>query len=164
MHIFVGNLAYAAKNEDIKKLFETFGEVATVSLKKKSGGNPRGFGFLEMPNDAKAQAAIAELNGKDFMGRPLIVTPKRPAVEKPKKDYKEIKRKRQEAKAAAMSAPVVVDVSVAKPEIKPKPRKDLPRRDHARRPKVSENRRGDGQAAPWKKKPGEVKKKFKTSR
>ena len=130
MHLFVGNLPYAAKNEDIKKLFEAFGEVAAISLKKKSGGNPRGFGFLEMPDDAKAEAAIAGLNGKDFMGRPLIVTPKRPAVEKPKKDYKEIKRKRQEAKAAVMSAPVVVDTSVAKPEIKPKPRKDALKRDH----------------------------------
>lgn len=159
MKIFVGNLNFGATNEDVKKLFEAFGAVTAVSLKKKSGGNPRGFGFVEMSDYEMALKAIAELNGKDFMGRPLVVMPKRPTPDKPRKDYKEIKRKKQEAKLAA-SQPI--SIAEDAPVIRPKRPASAPRR--SRGPKVWEKRKGTGKSAPWKKKPGGVKKTFPKSR
>ena len=55
----------------LKVIFEAFGAVSSVKIKKKSGKNSRGFGFVSMPDDLQAQAAIAGLQGKEFMGRPL---------------------------------------------------------------------------------------------
>ncbi len=75
MHnIFVKNLAFTATRADIKKLFETYGIVANAMIKEKRQGKSMGFGFIEMPNEGEKNKAIAELNGKDFMGRPLTVS------------------------------------------------------------------------------------------
>ena len=95
MNIFVGNLSFLATEEDVKKIFEAFGIVASVSIKKKSGQNSRGFGFVSMPDELQAQAAITGLQNKEFMGRPLSVSAQRPKAVKPKKDYKEIKKLRE---------------------------------------------------------------------
>src|SRR5208282_585160 len=114
-NIFVGNLSFLATEEDVKKIFEAFGIVASVSIKKKSGKNSRGFGFVGMPDDLQAQAAIAGLQDKEFMGRPLSVSEERPKPVKPKKDYKEIKRLRLEAKnkpAAAFVAPIIPEKEI----------------------------------------------------
>lgn len=82
MNIFVGNLAHASTEDDLRKEFEAFGVVSKVSiLKDKFTGAPRGFGFVEMNSDAEAQAAMSALNGKDFMGRPLSVNEARPKTE-----------------------------------------------------------------------------------
>jgi len=82
MNIFVGNLSREATDEDLRKLFEAFGEVATANvIKEKFGGQPRGFGFVEMPAKAAAQTAITELNGKEFMGRALNVNEARPRAD-----------------------------------------------------------------------------------
>lgn len=80
MNIFVGNLSFDAAGGDVKKLFEGFGKVASaviVTRKEKKGPKPRGFGFVEMPDESQARGAIAALNGKEFMGRVLKVNPAR---------------------------------------------------------------------------------------
>ncbi len=82
MNIFVGNLSFEAKEADVYKLFTGFGSVAFVSIvMEKKGKKSRGFGFLQMPDEQQAQAAIAALNGKEFMGRPLNVELARPKPE-----------------------------------------------------------------------------------
>ena len=74
MNIFVGNLSFDATQGDVSKLFEGFGSVASVVIMmQKDGKKSRGFGFVEMLDDQQAQAAIAALGGKEFMGRPLNV-------------------------------------------------------------------------------------------
>lgn len=164
MNIFVGNLSFSATENDVKAFFEAFGAVSLVRIKKKSGKNSRGFGFVTMPDDLQAQAAIDGLQGKDFMGRPLAVSVQRPKPVKPKKDYKEIKRLRQEAKnkpIAVFEAPVI-------PEKEVSPRKKV--REEAKKfaqpsgAQAWEKRKGRGTAKPWKKKPGGVNKKFKHAR
>ncbi len=160
MQIFIGNLPYTATEEDIKKLFGAFGAVVSVSLKKKSGGDPRGFGFVDMPDDAHAQAAITGLESKEFMGRALSVSVRRPSLEKPKKDYKAIKKARLEAKLKAEQPLELVENLPEVKAVRPKHAKYSGRRG----PKVWEKRQGTGKANAWKKKPGGVKKKFRTQR
>ncbi|MDO8748819.1 MAG: hypothetical protein Q7J72_06900 [Candidatus Omnitrophota bacterium] len=78
MNIFVGNLSFDVAGDDIKKLFEGFGKVASaviVTRKEKKTPKARGFGFVEMPDEPQALAAIAALSGKEFMGRVLKVNP-----------------------------------------------------------------------------------------
>ena len=85
MNLFVGNLPHAASEEDLRKHFEPFGVISKVSiLTDKFTGTPRGFGFVEMASKAEADAAIAGLNGKDFMGRALNVNEARPKTETPR--------------------------------------------------------------------------------
>ena len=161
MNIFVGNLPFSATEADVKTVFEAFGVVTFVTIKKKSGKNLRGFGFVSMPDETQAEAAIAGLQGKDFMGKPLDVSAERPKPVKPKKDYKEIKRLRQEAK----NKPPAVFVAPVIPEKKAGPGKKV--REEVKRfsqPAGSQTwvkRKGRGTAKPWKKKPGGVNKKFR---
>jgi len=84
MNIFVGNLSFDANEDDVKKLFEGFGNVASVVIvmrKEKKAPKSRGFGFVQMPDEQQALAAIAALNGKEFMGRVLDINPARPKTE-----------------------------------------------------------------------------------
>lgn len=82
MNIYVGNLSRDVREEDLQETFKAFGEVESVSIvKDKFTGESRGFGFVEMPAKAEAQAAIAELNGKDLKGRPLTVNEAKPRTE-----------------------------------------------------------------------------------
>jgi RNA recognition motif-containing protein len=84
MNIFVGNLSFDAVEADLKKLFEGFGNVASVVIvmrKEKKVPKSRGFGFVDMPDEQQALAAMAALNGKEFMGRVLNVNPARPKTE-----------------------------------------------------------------------------------
>ncbi|MCX5700460.1 MAG: RNA-binding protein [Candidatus Omnitrophica bacterium] len=83
MNIFVGNLLFEATDVDVKKLFEGFGDVASVTIvMEKKGIKSRGFGFVEMLDENQAQAAITALDGKDFMGRAINVSPALPKTEK----------------------------------------------------------------------------------
>lgn len=69
--LYVGNLSFTSSEEEIKTLFSQFGEVTAVTIiKDRDTGRSRGFGFVEMEN---ADAAIAQLNGKEFGGRTLTV-------------------------------------------------------------------------------------------
>jgi RNA recognition motif-containing protein len=82
MNIYVGNLAFEASDEDLQKLFETHGAVASARvISDKVSGRSRGFGFVEMPNEAEATSAIEGTNGVDFMGRPLRVSESQPRPE-----------------------------------------------------------------------------------
>jgi cold-inducible RNA-binding protein len=82
MNIYVGNLSYEVTEEDLKKAFEIFGEVDSAKIiKDKYSGKSKGFGFVMMPDKAKAEAAIQGLNGKDFKGRSLNVNEARPRTE-----------------------------------------------------------------------------------
>jgi len=79
MNIYLGNLSYSATENSIRDLFEGYGSVTTVKIvTDKFTGSSRGFGFVEMSNDDEAQRAIAELNGKDFDGRKMVVNESRP--------------------------------------------------------------------------------------
>jgi RNA recognition motif-containing protein len=75
MTIFVGNLSFDSTVDDIKKLFGQFGTVTKVDIALDSDKNSRGFAFVEMPDEAEGHAAITNLNGQEFMGRPINVSP-----------------------------------------------------------------------------------------
>jgi RNA recognition motif-containing protein len=79
MRIYVGNLDYALTSDELRALFEPFGEVqmAEVQVKTRTGQS-RGFGLVDMANDREAEAAIASLNGRDHNARALIVNESRP--------------------------------------------------------------------------------------
>jgi len=82
MNIYVGNLAQGATEEDLRKAFEPFGQVASVNIiKDRFSGALRGFGFVEMPTQAQAQAAISSLNGTQLKGQTLTVNEARPRSE-----------------------------------------------------------------------------------
>jgi RNA recognition motif-containing protein len=79
MKLFAGNFPFNVTEEDLRKAFEPFGEVFTVTvMKEKHSDESRGFGFVEMPSQNEAQSAIAALNGKDWKGRTLNVNEARP--------------------------------------------------------------------------------------
>jgi cold-inducible RNA-binding protein len=83
MNIYVGNLPFSATEDEVREVFAAFGQVRSVTLiKDKVTGQPRGFGFVEMPEDSEAQNAIQALNGKDFNRRSLVVNPARPREER----------------------------------------------------------------------------------
>ncbi len=106
MNIFVGNLSFAATDLDVRALFEAFGDVANVTIvMEKKGTKSRGFGFVEMPSDEQAHKAIVDLSGKEFMGRPLNVSPVRPKSEEEKNKARELKKL---AKIKAKTLPSVV--------------------------------------------------------
>ena len=74
MNIYVGNLNFNLGEDDLKELFEKYGEVISVKIiTDKYSGRSKGFGFVEMADDAQANQAIEELNGKDLNGRNLKV-------------------------------------------------------------------------------------------
>ncbi len=83
MNIYVGNLPKTATEDSVRQAFEAHGEVSQVKLIKDNfSGEPRGFGFVEMPSKSEAVAAIAALNGADFEGRKLVVNEARPRPER----------------------------------------------------------------------------------
>jgi RNA recognition motif-containing protein len=82
MTIYVGNLAFAVTEADLRAAFEAYGTVDAVRLvTDQPSGQPRGFGFVEMPVAAEAQAAIAGLHGTAWQGRTLTVSEARPRNE-----------------------------------------------------------------------------------
>ena len=79
MNIYVGNLSWGLKDQDLTDLFTPFGEVASAKIvMDKFTQRSKGFGFVDMPNDEQAQAAIAQLNGSEVDGRNLVVNESRP--------------------------------------------------------------------------------------
>jgi cold-inducible RNA-binding protein len=82
MNIYVGNLPWEIQEEDLRKSFEEFGQVASATIiKDKFTNKPRGFGFVEMPEKEEALAAIKALNGKELKGRPMKVNEAKPKTE-----------------------------------------------------------------------------------
>ena len=78
-NIYVGNLSYNTDEDALRTVFEEYGTVDRVALiKDRETGRSRGFGFVEMADDAEGEAAIEALNGQQLDGRPLTVNEARP--------------------------------------------------------------------------------------
>jgi RNA recognition motif-containing protein len=83
MNIYVGNLSYNATGETVRQAFESFGQVISARIiKDKYTGQSKGFGFVEMPEQSQAQAAIKSLNGKEFLGKQMSVNEARPRTDR----------------------------------------------------------------------------------
>jgi cold-inducible RNA-binding protein len=81
--LYVGNLSYSVTTSSLEELFATVGEVASVDvITDRMTGRSRGFAFVEMADDAGAQKAVAELNGRDLDGRAIKVAEARPRRER----------------------------------------------------------------------------------
>ena len=82
MNIYVGNLPFETTADELKEMFAAYGEVSTANvITDRFSGKSKGFAFVEMPDAAQAQAAIAALAGKDMSGRPLTVSEAKPRPE-----------------------------------------------------------------------------------
>ena len=82
MNIYVGNLSWNLKDQDLADLFTPFGEVTSAKIvMDKFTNRSKGFGFVEMTNKEEAQAAINQLNGSEIDGRNLVVNESRPKDE-----------------------------------------------------------------------------------
>ena len=82
--LYVGNLAYSVRDESLQSAFSQFGTVTSAKvMMDRETGRSKGFGFVEMANDAEAQAAVNGMNGQALEGRPLVVNEARPREERP---------------------------------------------------------------------------------
>ena len=83
MRIYVGGLPYSTNNEGLRRLFAQSGEVAEASVvEDRFSGQSKGFGFVDMPNDEEAKAAIAKFDGYNMEGRNLTVNEAKPREER----------------------------------------------------------------------------------
>jgi len=83
MNIYVANLSFDLRDEDLKEFFTPYGEVSSAKvIMDKITSRSRGFGFVEMTDDAAGQKAIAELDGKTFQDRAIKVNEAKPKEEK----------------------------------------------------------------------------------
>ncbi len=89
MNIFVSNINYRTQNESLLNLFASYGEVSSAHIiTDRETGRSRGFGFVEMPNDDEAKAAIEAINGKEFEEKVLNVSEARPREERaPRRNF-----------------------------------------------------------------------------
>ena len=79
MNIYVGNLPHATTDSELSDTFSEYGSVDSAKvITDRDTGRSRGFGFVEMPDDADAAKAVEELNGRDLGGRPLTVNEAKP--------------------------------------------------------------------------------------
>ena len=80
MRLYVGNLPFQATDSEVRSFFERAGfAIDTVNLMRdRISGEPRGFGFVEIADSGSAEHAIQTCNGKDFMGRPMVVNEAKP--------------------------------------------------------------------------------------
>jgi len=87
--LYVGGIPYSTTEDDLKAAFAEIGEVTSSAIIiDKMTGRSKGFGFIEMANDADADKAITEMNGKDFQGRTLTVNEARPLEERaPRREF-----------------------------------------------------------------------------
>ncbi len=82
--LYVGNLAYSVRDEDLQQQFSAFGQVQSAKvMMERDTGRSKGFGFVEMGSADEAQAAIASLHGKEMGGRALTVNVARPMEARP---------------------------------------------------------------------------------
>ena len=84
MNMYVSNLSFHTKDEDLKKLFEQYGAVSSAKvISDRETGQSRGFGFVEMESDAEAKEAMNGLNNKEIEGRAMSVTVAREKTSRP---------------------------------------------------------------------------------
>ena len=82
--LYVGNLPYSFRDEDLMQAFSQHGTVTSAKvMMERDTGRSKGFGFVEMADDAQAQAAISAVNGQQFGGRGLVVNEARPMEPRP---------------------------------------------------------------------------------
>lgn len=82
--LYVGNLAYSVRDEELLEAFSQFGSVTSAKvMMDRDTGRSKGFGFVEMGSDAEAQSAVQGMNGQPLSGRPLVVNEARPREERP---------------------------------------------------------------------------------
>ncbi len=82
--LYVGNLPYSVRDNDLEQAFGQYGGVTSAKvMMERDTGRSKGFGFVEMGNDAEAQAAIAGMNGQSLGGRSLVVNEARPMEARP---------------------------------------------------------------------------------
>ncbi len=85
MNLFVGNLSWDVSQDDLEQTFAAFGQVSSAKvMMDRETGKPRGFAFVDMPNDSEAQKAIESLNGKEVKGRQMNVNEARPREDRPR--------------------------------------------------------------------------------
>ncbi|MBP7389005.1 MAG: RNA-binding protein [Chitinophagales bacterium] len=88
MKLFVGSLPWSLQEADLSKHFEAYGEVTSAAIiKDKFSGRSKGFGFVEMPDDAAANKAIEALNGSELGGRNIVVNQAQEKTDRPKRDF-----------------------------------------------------------------------------
>ena len=88
MNIYVGNLPYSVRDDDLQNMFAPHGEVSSARvIMDRDSGRTKGFGFVEMPNSDEAQAAIDALNDSDAEGRSLRVNEARPREDRPRRSF-----------------------------------------------------------------------------
>ncbi|RKX27361.1 MAG: RNA-binding protein [Candidatus Zixiibacteriota bacterium] len=82
MNIYIGNLSYDTTEDGLRQAFEAYGEVSNVNIiTDRDSGRPRGFAFVEMPNQDEATAAISGVGGQELNGRTLNVNEAKPRKE-----------------------------------------------------------------------------------
>ncbi len=82
--LYVGNLAYSVRDDDLNQAFSAFGSVTSAKvMMERDTGRSKGFGFVEMGDDAQAQAAISGMNGQPLAGRTIVVNEARPMEARP---------------------------------------------------------------------------------
>ena len=85
MNIFVAGLSYQINDADLKELFEEYGAISSAKvITDRDTGRSKGFGFVEMDDEAEGQRAIQELNEAEYDGRTLSVSVARPRTERPR--------------------------------------------------------------------------------
>ena len=83
MNIYVGNLSLEVTEDDLREAFETYGQISSVKvIKDKFTGEPRGFGFIEMPDQQEAKVAMKGLNGSELKGKAITVNEARSRADK----------------------------------------------------------------------------------
>lgn len=79
MNIYVGNMSFDTTEDQLRQAFEAHGEVSSCKvIMDRDTGRPKGFGFVEMPSNDEASAAMSAINGQDFNGRTLNVNEAKP--------------------------------------------------------------------------------------
>jgi RNA recognition motif-containing protein len=87
MNIYIGNLNWSTTEDELRGLFSQYGEVSSINIvNDKFTGRSKGFGFVEMPDNAGAQSAINSLNGQSFKDRNITVNEARPREERPNRE------------------------------------------------------------------------------
>lgn len=88
MNIYVSNLSFRAEDQDLRQMFEEYGEVSSAKvIKDRETGRSRGFGFVEMPDNDAAQKAMSDLNQAEYDGKVLNVNEARPREERPRNNF-----------------------------------------------------------------------------
>lgn len=88
MNIFIAGLSFKVNDADLSNLFEEYGEISSAKvITDRQTGRSKGYGFVEMEDEAAANKAIEELNGAEYDGRTIAVSEARPREERPRREF-----------------------------------------------------------------------------